>query len=151
MTAAQYSFPSWVGCSVISVSHSRSVASTVKVPLDQVLLSSLPGRAATVSAPVQALDTRLAHESRDPLVVDSQAPPQRQFGMNPGPTIRFSGVFVDLLDVFEQQRVRLFPGRGRPTEPVVVARSRHPQDSAGHRDINSGVSVAGKVTDQPIR
>jgi hypothetical protein len=36
MTAAQYSLPSAVGCSVMSVSHNRLGASAVNSPVDQV-------------------------------------------------------------------------------------------------------------------
>ncbi len=36
--------------------------------------------------------------------------------------------------------------RGRPGQPLVVARARHPQHPAGHRDIDP---VSGELTDQP--
>ena len=122
-----------------------------EVALHQVVLGGRPGRAAAVSSPVQALDPRLAQEPGDPLGVEGPAPAQREFGVDPGPAGGFPGFFVDLLKVFEQQRVHLIPGRGRPPEPRVVARPRHPQDSASHRDIGLGIGVLGEVTDQPVR
>ena len=51
MTAAQYTFPSAVGCLVMSVSHSRSSFATAKLAVHQVFLGRgidqvLPARAA---------------------------------------------------------------------------------------------------------
>ena len=67
--------------------------------------------AAVASAPVEALDAGLAHQPGDPLVVDRQAEPQGQLGVDPRPAVGAAGLFVNLLDVFEQQLVLLDPGR----------------------------------------
>ena len=56
MTAAQYSLPSPVGCSVMSVSHSPSGASDGELPVDQVLLSGGVHQVLPALAPVDALD-----------------------------------------------------------------------------------------------
>jgi len=84
MTAAQYSGPSSVGCSVTSVIHKRFRASTVKRRLTRSELGSAAGvadGAAAASAPVQALGAGLAHQPGDPLAVDRQAKAEGQFGV----------------------------------------------------------------------
>jgi hypothetical protein len=52
---------------------------------------------------------------------------------------------VNPADVFEQQRILLGTRGIRAADPVVIARSRHVQDPAGHRDIDV---VVGEFTDQ---
>jgi hypothetical protein len=105
-------------------------------------------RAATLSAPVEALDAGLAHQSGDALEVDRQAEPEGELGVYPRRAVRPAGLGVNLFDVFEQQFVLLGSGGFRAGAPCVVARSRHVQYLAGHRDIHIQVGVVGEFTDQ---
>ena len=85
-TAAQYGFPSRVGCSVISVHHSRSGAVTLNCRLTR--SSSVASRGdAALSAPVYALHTSLAQEAFDPFVVTLFTAAQPQLGRHPGPSV----------------------------------------------------------------
>lgn len=72
MTVAQYGFPSLVGCSVMSVSHSRfglGVANSRLTRSSAALLRVSHG-AAPASASVQALDAGFVHEPGHSPVVD---------------------------------------------------------------------------------
>jgi hypothetical protein len=120
-----------------------------ELAVHQVVLGRRAGRATAGSAPVEALDTGLAHEPGNPLVVDRQAQPEHELGMDPWPPVRLAGIVVDLLDEFQQQRILLLADRRWATKPVVVARPRHPKHSTGHRDIDIHIGVVGHLTDQP--
>ena len=69
-------FPFAVGCSVMSVSHSRSGPATVNGG-DQVLPSAAGHQVRRPSAPVDALDAGLAHQPGHPLAVHLHAQAQR--------------------------------------------------------------------------
>ena len=87
MTAAQYTLPSSVECSVISVIHKRFGSSAVKSRLTRSALACGVGvadGAAVASPPVEALDPGLTHQPGDPLEVDRQAEAERQFGVHAG-------------------------------------------------------------------
>ena len=88
MTAAQYSFPSAVGCSVMSVSHSRSRPVTVNCAVYQVLLGRGVDQVLPAFAAVDALQPVLAHQPGDPLAVHRLAQAQHQLGMHPRPAVR---------------------------------------------------------------
>jgi hypothetical protein len=70
---------------------------------DQIALGRRPGRAATVSAPVEPLATGLAHQSGDPLVVHRQPQAKRELGVHSWPAVSPARLSVHLLTVFEQQ------------------------------------------------
>jgi hypothetical protein len=74
-----------------------------EVASDQVVLGCRAGRAVAVSAPVEALQAGLAHQSGDPLVVHRQPEAQCQLGVHSGPPVRPARLSVHGLDVFEQQ------------------------------------------------
>jgi hypothetical protein len=84
MTAAQYSFPSCVGCSVISVIHNRFVDHELAVDqVDGRLRAWVAHGAAAPSPPVEALDPGVAHQPGDPLDVHRHAEPEHELGMHP--------------------------------------------------------------------
>ena len=146
MTAAAYSFPSAVGC-FGNIRQPQPVRpGDGELPVDQVGRGRLGRLAAAVSAPVEALQAGLAHQPGDPLVVDRQAQPEREFGVHPRPPVRAARVGMDLFDVLEQQRILLFPRRGRPAGPGVIAGPGYLQHSAAHRDVDP---VVGEFSDQP--
>jgi hypothetical protein len=86
MTAAQYSLPSPVGCSVI-IGDPQTVRPVHReVPFDQVsggFGGRVADRAAAAPAPVQALDARGPHQPSDPLAVDRQPQAEPQLGVDP--------------------------------------------------------------------
>ena len=87
MTAAQLTFPSLVGCSVMSV-HQISSGLDDEVPVDQVEVGlglQVTHGAAAPAAPVEALDPGLAHQPCDSLVVDHHAEPEGELGVHPVP------------------------------------------------------------------
>jgi hypothetical protein len=53
-------------------------------------------------APVDALQPRGTHQSRDPLVIDPLAAAQCSFRVHPRPPIRTPRLFVNLSDHFRQ-------------------------------------------------
>jgi hypothetical protein len=97
------------------------------------------------SSPVEALDAGLAHQPGDPLVVDRQPEPKGQLGVDPRPPVGAAGLFVNLLDVLEQQLVLLVPGGLHPGDEFVVALASDAKNPAGHRDVEA---VVGEFTDQ---
>jgi hypothetical protein len=105
----------------------------------------VPDRAAVASAPVEALDPSLAHQPSDPLEVHRQAQPEGRFGVDARRAVGAARLFVDPADLFQQQLVLLTSRRVEPSQPLVVARPRHSQHPAGHRDIDV---VFGEFTDQ---
>jgi hypothetical protein len=119
-----------------------------ELPVDQVVLGRRAGRAAVVSAPVEALQAGVAHQPADSFVVDRQTETEGEFGVHPRPPVGPAGVLVDGDDLFRQQRVLLLPGRCGSAPPVVVARPGHAQNSTGHRDIQT---VVGEFSDQSKR
>jgi hypothetical protein len=104
-----------------------------------------------VSAPVEALHAGFAHQPGDPFVVDRHPEAEGELGVDPRPAVGSAGLFMDLADLFDQQGVLLLPRRRGPTEPVVVARAGYPENSTGHRDINTGIGVVGEFADQSKR
>ena len=117
----------------------------------QIVLGRRSDRAAVASAPLEPLQTGLAHQSGDPLVVHRQPEAKRQLGVHSWPAVCPARITVRLLDVFEQQRIRLLPRARWTTQPVVVTRPRHTQDSTGHRDIDVSIGVFGEFADQSKR
>jgi hypothetical protein len=63
--------------------------------------------AAAASAPVEALDASVAHEPGDSLEIHRKPKPERQFSVDPRRTVRFPGVSVNLLDLFQQVLILL--------------------------------------------
>jgi hypothetical protein len=121
-----------------------------EVPVDQVRVRLGPQvahRAATAAAPVEALDAGLAHQPGDPFVVDRDAQPEGQLGVHPRPPVRATGIFVNLLDLLEQQPILLRTNRLHPGPPLVIALAAYIQYPAGHRDV---VSVVGELADQRV-
>ena len=119
-----------------------------ELPVDQVgagLGVRVAHRAAVPSAPVEALDPGLAHQPGDPLEVHRQTQPEGQLGVHPRGSIGASRLGMNVSDVLEQQCVLLTSWRVEPGYPFVVARPRHVQHPAGHRDIDV---VVGEFTDQ---
>jgi len=130
----------------MSVIHSRFGASTRN--FDQVragLRLRVAHRAPVASTPVQALDAHLAHQPGDPLEVHRQTQSEHQFGVYPRRAVSPARLLVDPSDLFEQQFVLLASRRVQPRRPLVIARPRHIQHPAGHRDIDV---VCGEFTDQ---
>jgi hypothetical protein len=105
-------------------------------------------RAAMAAAPVEALDPGLPHQPGDPLEVHRQSQAEHELGVHPRGTVRAARLLVNLLDMFEQQRILLRPRRVQPRQPFVVTRSRHIQHPASHRDVDIGIGVVGEFTDQ---
>jgi hypothetical protein len=127
-----------------------------EVAVDQVregLRGGVADRAAAASSPVESLQAGLAHEPGDPLEIYQHSVLVAEFGVHSGravgaPAISFLSHGVN---VFEDQFVLLGAEGGWAAEPVVVARSGHAQDPAGHRDIDLNVRVVGEFTDQRER
>ena len=133
----------------MSVIHSRFGASTVNCRLTRSALGCggrVADRAAVASAPVEALDPGLAHQPGDPLEVHRQAQPERQLGVHPRRTVGAARLVVDLSDLLEQQLVLLASRRVESSQPLVIARPRHVQHPAGHRDIDVCRSSASSRT-----
>jgi hypothetical protein len=119
--------------------------------LDQILLGCRSGRAAVASAPLEPLQTGLAHQSGDPLVVHRQPETKRQLGVHSRPAVCPARISVRFFNVFEQQRIRLVPRAGWTAQPVVVTRPRYTQNSTGHHDIDVSIGVFGEFADQSKR
>jgi hypothetical protein len=82
MTAAQYSFPSPAGCSVMSVSHSRSGAVTVNWRRTRSSSVAAFTRLRRPLRRVDALDAGLPHEPLDALAVNFDAQAEAQLGVH---------------------------------------------------------------------
>ena len=139
--------PLAVGCSVMSVHHSRSGPVGDEPALHQVLVRR-PGAAgaAGVCGGGRSRQPGVAHQPGDPLAAAPARPrPEPQLGVHPrravgAPRLAWISMIVSVSEASATSRAE---GGGRP---LVEARPRDPQDPAGHRD---GDAVRGELLDQP--
>ena len=102
------------------------------------------GVAAALGGHVRALDALHAHQPLDPLVVDLTAPTP-QLGVHATGPVGPVALRVHTTDLLDQRRVGECPLGRRTPRPGVVARTRHAQHPAHHRD----VEVALLRVDEP--
>jgi hypothetical protein len=119
-----------------------------ELPVDQVrtgLRFRVAHRAAVASTPVEALDARLAHQPGNPLEVHRQTQSEHEFGVYPRRAVGPARLLVNPSNLLEQQFVLMTSRRVQSRSPLVIARPRHIQYPASHRDIEV---VGGEFMDQ---
>jgi hypothetical protein len=101
---------------------------------------------ATFAAVTDSLHSNDLHAPPDPLAGQSHALPEPELVMHPRRAVGPAGGRVDHTDLIRQMRIGQVACRRSATAPIVIARARHLQHPAGHRDIDA---VSGKFMDQP--
>ena len=118
-----------------------------ELPLHEILVSCgvrlPPAPFASMRHPGQTIE---AHQPCDALLPDVNTEPEPQLGQHPRGTIGAARLPMDSSDRGRERRVSDRARRRRPSDPFVVARGRHPEEPAGHRD---GNPVRGELLDQP--
>ena len=150
-TLARCSTPSPVGICFRSEHHNWFGPVGLEVALDQIRPDLHPvdaecavGVAAALGRHVRALDALHAHQPLDPLVVDLTAL-TAQLGVHATGPVGPVALRVHTADLLDQRRVGERPLGRRAPRPGVVARARHAQHPAHHRD----VEVALLRVDEP--
>jgi hypothetical protein len=107
--------------------------------------------AASLAAVAQPRGPGQAHQPGDALATHSDVLGEPQLGVHPRRPISTPRHLVDVDDGVGQVYVGEVPARQRTPAPLLVARTRHSQHPAGHRDIDVQVGVVGEFLDQPER
>ncbi len=140
--------PSRVGCSVMSVSQSRFGRVGDEAPAHEVVVHGRRRAAPPPPADVDAVQPCGPHQSCDALPAAAHAAAESQLRVHAWHAVRPARGGVDLADLRAEGLVGDRPQRRRATAPLVVARRRHPQHPAGHRDEDA--SAASSWTSRKV-
>jgi hypothetical protein len=136
-TTAQYSLPSRVGCSVMSVTQSWSRSARVNCRLTR-SLAVASGRSPRRNWGRPVTPCRPARRNRQlhSVVADADAAAQGEFGMDPAAAVGLAGGGMHLIDGVGEPGVADRPGCWRPAAPGVTAGLRDVQHAAAdlHRE-----------------
>ncbi|HVS05823.1 MAG TPA: hypothetical protein VHK65_06610 [Candidatus Dormibacteraeota bacterium] len=103
-TTAQYTLPSLVGCSVMSVPKLVGMVA-MKLPLDAIAGGGHPGNPPEARPPRDALDSRASHQELDGLMADDDPVAEGQISMDASNAVGAAGRAVRLADQFGEPRV----------------------------------------------
>ena len=143
ITQQQKTFPSLVGCSVMSTTHSSLRRERAKRRSTRSSLVGMPLTRFVLAGPGRPLDASVVHHEPDQALAHADAVPLDEFSPHPPGSVRPAGIGMDLPDRSGEPLATQHRRRHRPAAIAVVALPGHVQHVAdalrGDPGVDEGV------------